>query len=264
MIKRFNLFIVTMTLSSMFVFSTTAISAENKPESTSQVANYKQTIDYDKFSDQLKIDVKDFSLKLLLANLATQSGVEVLFDDGAEEKISMILRSSNIEHGLKNILRGRNFLLRYDNNHDNKKIVTGVMVLPKNATDQRNAHRLLSMEKEGIHRAMANMSLEQISQIDAAKERWQARLDRLPPERRAKLETRIEKRVIARQKMKKKMEDREKKRQARKDKMAAKMKEKRDAAMQHLSDDEKARLAENAQQSRDQMRAQLLQQLENK
>jgi len=86
-------------------------------------------VSYDKASDRLSVVADDASLKMVLGRIAQQSGIEVLFDDKAEESVSLDVQSETLESGLKQILRGRNHMMRYGRNDQQQQMLIGVMVL---------------------------------------------------------------------------------------------------------------------------------------
>ena len=214
---------------------------------------------YNKLNDKLEINVTDISLKYLLTKLANESNLEVLFDDKAEENVSILLHSSNLLHGIKNILKGRNYSLHYDKNKQKQAVLTGLMVLPKNAINSKNARRLISLERQGVKNALKDMTMEQVGQINAAKERWQSRLDRLTPERRQALETRINNRVMSKAKHETRVQEKQdkfKQHQAKSQNYSSKH---REASLQHLTPDDRLALEQSGAQAREQMKTQLLQ-----
>ena len=70
-------------------------------------------IDYDKAADTLSLDVEKASLKTLLATIAMQSQIEVLFDERADREVTMQLEKRSLETGLENLLRESSYLFRY-------------------------------------------------------------------------------------------------------------------------------------------------------
>jgi len=180
-------------------------SQEQLPEKSDQAAaaasqpiDYATTaeINYDKASDQLNVVASQASLKSVLGRIAQLSGIEVLFDDAADEPLSIELKATSLEDGLKRILKGRNSSLRYTEDDKKNLLLVGVTVLPVGEQGTGNARQLLAIDDEAYYRARSQMTNAQLETMDKSAERWQARLDELPPEQRAKMEARLKERML--------------------------------------------------------------------
>jgi len=212
---------------------------------------------YDKSEDRLSVSGNNISLKLLLAKIAKQSGIEVMFDDAAEETVSFDIKSVSLEKGIKEILKGRNHVLNYTKDEQKNLLLVGVMVLPDGTSDNGRASALLDIDDEAYHRALSEMSLEQVEEIDRVNERWQARLEMLPAGQREAIKKRVNDRLV-----KKAMRDqrRAEKRKVRKQKSAeaeAKRQKSREARFEGMSDEERASNEQQGKVAREQMDAQL-------
>jgi hypothetical protein len=155
-------------------------------------------ISYDKATDHLSVTAEETSLKLVLARIAQLSGIEVLFDDQADEPLTISIESDSLEEGIKQILKGRNSMLRYSRDDKAQLMLLGVMVLPVGEYDSGRAKRLIAMDDEAYHRVKNELTHEQVQQMDRASERWQTRMNEMSPERREKLEKHINERVLKR------------------------------------------------------------------
>jgi hypothetical protein len=154
-------------------------------------------VDYDRLSDRVMVRAEETQLKLLLKQIAAQSGIEVMFDDMADETVSVELQADSLERGLKQLLKGKNYLLRYRDG--GQKFLIGVMVLPSGTEEggrRDKARRVVSMDDEAFLRARSYQpTLEQVRQRDLTLERWQTRLNELPAEKRQALLDRLDKRL---------------------------------------------------------------------
>lgn len=148
-------------------------------------------VGYDRASDELNVIVDSVSLKSVLGRIAQQSGIEVLFDELADGTVSFNIQSQPLEAGLKEVLKGRNHLMRYSRDDQHKLLLIGIIVLPAGEQDSGRARRLLAIETEAYYRASSQLSIQQSQQMDVANERWQARLSELPPENRQRLEKKV-------------------------------------------------------------------------
>jgi len=212
---------------------------------------------YNKTEDLLSVSGDKISLKSLLVKIAKQSGIEVMFDDAAEEIVSFDFETVSLETGVKNILKGRNHIFNYAKDEQGKLLLVGVMVLPDGTSDNARARALLDVDDEAYNRALSELSLEQVQEIDRVNERWQARFEMMSPAKQAAIKQRANERVL---KKIKREQQREEKRQARKKKSAeakARRQKKRDAQLEHLSDEERAEYERRGNEAREQMDAQL-------
>lgn len=193
--KRAGLNVLLPLLALFILAITTTVQADNVGSegvhTTPDKASHADVVHYDKANDQLTVVADAASLKWLLGRIAQQSGIEVLFDDLAEETVSIDIQSESLESGLKRMLKGRNHSMRYSRNQQQKLLLVGVMVLPVGQQDNGRAKRLLAMDDEAFYRARSQLSVQQVQQMDMANERWQVRLDELPPGYREQLEQKV-------------------------------------------------------------------------
>lgn len=217
-------------------------------------------VSYDKTTDQLSVTAQAVSLKLVLGKIALKSGIEVLFDDEADEPLTINIQSVPLENGVKQILKGRNHALRYDRNDKGKLLLIGAMILPAGGQDQERAKPLVAMDDEAYHRAKSQLSLTQVEKLDAVNERWQARLSELPPERLQKIEERTAERLLNEAKQKERRIKRREENKQERAKLEKERLERREARLQHLNPDERAAYEQRDKAAREEMRLKLLNQ----
>lgn len=185
------------TLPSLFaiilVFSPAAVTAE-------EPAN--PAIDYDKAADTLSLDVEKVSLKRLLATIAIQSQIEVLFDERADREVTMQLEKRSLEAGLENLLRESNYLFRYGKDEAGKHFLLGVRVLPKGESDSGNVQPLLHAAGEAFMNAKHNRQGMPQAESALYNQRWQARLAEMPSEVREKVTKHAQERLESTEKRK--------------------------------------------------------------
>jgi len=215
-------------------------------------------ISYDKATDHLNVTAVNASLKSVLTRIAKLSGIEILFDDQANGPVTINIKSDSLEAGLKHLLKGRNSVLRYSGNGQEKDLLVGVTVLPVGEQDTGRARRLLSMKTEAYDyarsaRDKSQLSLEQTRQVDIAAERWQARLSALPPERRAALEKKVKDRLTRKAKREQRQEEIRKQNATRDAAHKAEIQASREQALQNLSPEERASVEQRGKEAREQV-----------
>lgn len=145
-------------------------------------------VDYDQVNDTLSVEAKEASLKRVLTLVAMKSGVEVLFDERAEQPLSMTFENQPLKAGLENLLRQSNYAFRYSKADDGKMALVGVKVLP--AGEEGGEVVPLAHVAGGFfmhEKGNRMLSAEQIGQREEYNRRWQARINELPPEVREKV-----------------------------------------------------------------------------
>lgn len=215
-------------------------------------------VSYDKQTDQMDVAVEDSSLKSVLARLAQQSSIEVLFDDAADEKISVNVQANTLEDGLKQILKGRNSVMRYSRDSNKKLILVGVLVLPVGVANNGQAKSLLGMESEALSRARGEMTLDQMQKMDASTERWQARLNQLPAAKKEALVQRAEERFLKKVVAEKKRAERKQQSEKKRAEHTKKRELRREKSLQSLSPEQRAAFKEKGAASRKRMEEILL------
>jgi flagellar biosynthesis GTPase FlhF len=216
------------------------------------------TVSYDRQSDRLTVIAESASLKSVLARVAQLAGIEVLFDDRAEGTLSVNIQSESLENGLKHILKGRNSILRYSKNKQEKLLLVGVMVLPAGEQDSARAKPLVAMDDEAYNRARSQLTQEQVRQMDKAAERWQARMSEMSPERRAAMEKRVKKRLLKKQLSDQKQAEQRKQDQLKLEQAQAEQRAQREKALQKLDPETRDVLERRREAAHEQMRQQLM------
>jgi len=178
-------------------------------------------IHYDKQKDTLSINVDKIPLKQVLATIAIQSHIEVLFDDKADQTITMELEKRSLQDALKNLLRGTSYAFRYTRDSNNKALLIGVSVLPDgDAPDAKvgdaNPQPLLEVTGEVFMHAKNNrqLSIEEFARQETYNQRWQARLAEVPAHIREKAEQHARERLEAKDKKKVARQERREKKKA--------------------------------------------------
>jgi len=191
-----------------------------------------------------------------------QSGLEILFDDAAEDLISLSLQTVTLEKAIKNILKGHNVVMHYDNDANQKQFMTSITVLPRDKHDSRHAKRLLSLNSEAYNRSLSQLSQSDLNKIDLAKERWQSRLKNMSPQRRQEIEARVTKRIIADSNRKKKQAEKRAENKKRQERLTANHNRMQEQALQHLSPEQRAEIEQRNIDAHNQIKNQLLIQLD--
>jgi len=163
---------------------------------------------YNRSSNTLKLNVLNIELKQLLTTIAYKTGLEILFDDKANEKVSLTVKDQPLQQALKNILRGKNYSFHYSKTK-NQTLLTSLTVLPSNTNSKRDAFLLNKVSKEATLYTRQNLSLDQSNRLDIALERWNSRLARLNPEQKDSLEQNAIKRIKTEDTLNKRREERE-------------------------------------------------------
>ena len=216
------------------------------------------TVNYDKANDRLSVNADSVSLMSVLGRIAQKSGIEVLFDDQADETVSVDIQSESLEQALKRLLKGRNHSMRYSRDSQQKLLLVGVMVLPAGEQNSGRARRLMSIEHEAYYRASNPLSLEQQHKMDLANERWQARLSEFPPARREMLEKQVAARL---RKQAERDQRRAEKRKIDKQMSAQKKAERlkrREARYEGLDQEQRAAIEQRGNEAREHMKSILL------
>ena len=216
------------------------------------------TISYDKETDHLSVVAAGSSLKSVLGRIAQQSGIEVLFDDKADEAINIDIQANTLEQGLQSILKGRNSVLRYSKDAQDKVLLVGVTVLPVGESTSGNARRLMNTEEEAYQRARQELSSEQVDKINKASERWQTRLSEMSPEHRAALERRVNKRLLQQAKLRQHLEEKRKRGEQIAQEMKAKRQAEREANLEMMDPETRADVERRGALAREQIRVELL------
>jgi len=227
---------------------------KNKASKTSgQLESSAIIIEYDKVSDNLTLKAEAVSLKGVLSRIAKLSGIEVLFDDAAETSITVDIQSDTLETGLKSMLKGRNSALRYSRDDNDKLLLVGVTVLPAGMYGGGHAKRVKPLRMEAYDRAIT-LTLEQTQQMDLARQRWQARMSQISPEKLAKLEERVNARLLKEAVHKQRKAERKKLREERLAKIESRRKELKEKQLENLTPEQRAHYDQVRAEARERVR----------
>lgn len=258
---KFNLFLQRL-LALIAIGMMTAAQASAQAAAIAQEAAPVSIVSYDKANDFLHVSVEAVALKRVLGRIAKQSGIEVMFDDMADAPVSVDIKASTLEDGLKRILKGHNHMLRYSRDEQEKLLLIGVMVLPEGEQDTGRARRLVGMEDEAFYRARNQLSIGQVQQMDRSMERWQARMSELSPERRQRLEKKTAERIEQQLKANRLYAQRMKKIKQKEVERNERRLKQRELALKRLDPEQRAAFERDSQEARERMQV-ILQQNEN-
>ena len=240
------LYLIRSVLTLLMFVSATAVSAVE--------AEKLNKVFYDKGNDRLTVTVEDVSLRLVLSRISLSSGLEVMFDDAAEDVLTIDLQSNSLKDGLERILKGRSSIMRYSRDDKGEVILVGVMVLPTGVQDQGRAKRLVSVEDEAYYRAKSELTMEQYQQVNMAKQRWQARLDELPLKLREAMEKHVEEKLQVDAEQERREEEKRAKREKRDAKKLADREKKRNNILQAMDEEQRIEFERSGAAARENMK----------
>ena len=157
-------------------------------------------VTYDKATDRLSVGADMVSLKGLLARIALLSGVEILMDPEVEQPVSITLKDRPLEKGLKKIMQVLN--LRYAMIYQEKEgqdqsaepLLISMKIVPegKENNPHPNLVPVVDVNGEAVIRSLSRRPRRAGETVPTifgyAEERWQARLNRMPEEKRIRIE----------------------------------------------------------------------------
>ena len=150
-----------------------------------------QAVRYDAVSDRIAIQAQATSLTGLLAQISRQSGVEILIDPAVERPVTMDIKDQPLEQALEALTRGLNTVLVHDvrtlPGKGEQNVLVMVKLLPKGQTNTALLMPVLSPEAEAMLGAELR-NAQDARQGKLVNERRMARLEKLSPEKRDKLE----------------------------------------------------------------------------
>jgi len=155
---------------------------------------------YDKATDRLSVQAEMVSLKGLLARIALLSGVELLMDPEVEQQVSITLKDRSLEKGLKKIMQTLN--LRYAMIYQKKEgqgqsaepLLISMKIVPEGKENNPNLNfaPVVDVNGEAVIRSFSRRPRRDGQTTPPifgyAEKRWQARLDRMPEEKRNRME----------------------------------------------------------------------------
>jgi flagellar biosynthesis GTPase FlhF len=223
---------------------------------------------YDKATDRLSVGADMVSLEGLLARIALLSGVEFLMDPEVEQPVSITLKAMSLEKGLKKIMQTLN--LRYAMIYQKKEgqdqpaepLLISMKIVPEGKENNPNLNLapVVDVNGEAVIRSLSRRSRREGQTpppiFGYAEKRWQARLNRMPEEKRNRIEEDMKQRQ---EKRAARMEEVEKRRAERKKKVA-KHRARRQAAEEKLRASN-PELYELRKQQREEIRQQVMEDL---
>ena len=167
---------------------------------------------YDKATDRLSVGAEMVSLKGLLARIALLSGVEFLIDPEVEQPVSITLKDRSLENGLKNIMQTLN--LRYamiyqkeaGQDQSAEPLLISMKIVPEGKENNPNLilASVVDVKGEAVVRSLSSSKAPRggdqmpAAIFDHAKERWQARLNKMPEEKRERIVEHMQRRQAKR------------------------------------------------------------------
>lgn len=151
----------------------------------------RQPVRYDSETDRLTVDARSESLTSVLTRISRQSGVEILVDPAVERLVTVSIKDQPLEKVIGQLTRGLNTVMVYDlrslPGKGEQNVLVRVQLLPKGQTNTALLIPLLSPEAEAMLRADRQDTTG--TRVDnLVYERRMARLEKLPAEKRARLE----------------------------------------------------------------------------
>jgi hypothetical protein len=177
---------------------------------------------YDKATDKLSVQADMVSLDGLLARIALLSGVEFLMDREVERQVSITLEELSLENGLKKIMQALNlrYAMIYQKKEGQEPLLISMKIVPEGKENNPNLNLVpvVDVNGEAVIRSISGRPLRAGQTpptiFDYAQERWQARLNKMPEEKRRRIvehmNQRQEKRAARMEEMENRRAEREK------------------------------------------------------
>jgi len=214
-------------------------------------------VDYDNATDRLVVKAENVMLSQLLTQITYETGIEVIFDDEADIQFSTEVDKPSLEQGLKQVLRGTNYMMRYKRDQDQRLMLLGVLVLPEGESDTANARRLVGVQSEAYNQRKSDLSVQDYQAIDLAKQRWQERYAEFPEDLQAKLIDHVEKRMKREAARKLKREQRKQTRDAYNSKQKPRWENNRQKMLEPMSAAEREQFLQSREQARREVESRL-------
>lgn len=224
-------------------------------------------VSYDKSADQLSVRAEAASLKAVLGQVALQSGLEVLFDEAADGPLTITIQPGSLEASVKQLLRGRSNIMRYNKDNQGKSLLIGVVVLPAGQTDASRARPLLDPKDEAFRFATRQAASGKGQEVDGYvstgdrnDERWQARLAEMPEKLREQLAKHTTERQAHEQEREQQRQRRAEERAAERaesEAFRAKIRQKQQQRLDALDPETRSRFEQSGEQAREEIRRQL-------
>lgn len=223
---------------------------------------------YDKATDRLSVQADRDSLDGLLARIALLSGVEFLMDPKVEQPVSITLKDRPLEKGLKKIMQTLNlgYAMIYQKKEGQDQsagpLLISMKIVPKGMENYPNLNLVpvVDVNGEAVIRSLSGRPLRAGQTLptifDYAEQRWQARLNKMPQEKRKRIEENTKRRQ---EKQAARIEE-AKKRRAEREKKVAEHRARREAAEEELRASN-PELYELRKQQREEIRQKVMEEL---
>lgn len=181
-----------LVLSAFLLLNTAPIfAADSGVPAAAAILAVQQQVHYDRATDRLTLSVQDMSLTQLLAQISRQTGVAILIDPAVERPMTFSMQDQPLEAGLNKLTRGLSTVMIHDQRDvpgkGRQSMLTTVKLLPEGETNAALLRPVLSPEAEALLHAKGRDPASK-SGNDRVNERRAARLEKMTPEQRAKLE----------------------------------------------------------------------------
>ncbi len=229
------------------------------------VAVEKPVVIYDKETDKLSVKTENTPLKELLARIGLLSGVAFLMDPAAERPVSVRLKEQPLERGLKQIMTSHDlsYAMIYEHKEgqdpsSEEPLLIAMKVVPNGTGAGSNAKLVpvVDVNGEAVIRSFARRPPKEGQTLPSifgyAEKRWQARLERMSPEKRKQLEAKM----LERQERDAARLEKRKEKRAKREARQTEKKAERQAAEDELKESN-PELYEKRRQQREELRQQL-------
>jgi hypothetical protein len=157
---------------------------------------------YDKATDKLSVQADMVSLDGLLARIALLSGVGFLMDREVERPVSITLEELPLEKGLKKIMQDLNlrYAMIYEKKEGQEPLLISMKIVPEGKENIPNLKLMpvVDVNGEAVIRSSSGRPIRAGQMpptiFDFAEERWQARLNKMPEEKRKRIVERMNQR----------------------------------------------------------------------
>ena len=223
---------------------------------------------YDKATDRLSVQADKVSLDGLLARIALLSGVEFLMDTKVKQPVSITLKDSPLEDGLKKIMQTLNlgYAMIYQKKEGQEQsaepLLISMKIVPKGMENNPNLNLVpvVDVNGEAVIRSLSGRPLRAGQTLptifDYAEKRWQARLNKMPQEKRKRIEENTKRRQEKQAARTEEVENR----RAEREKKVAEHRARREAAEEELRASN-PELYELRKQQREEIRQQVMEEL---
>ncbi len=154
---------------------------------------------YNKATNRLSVQADMVSLEGLFARIALLSGVEFLMDREVERPVSITLEELPLENGLKKIMQDLNlrYAMIYEKKEGQEPLLISMKIVPEGMENNPNLHLtpVVDVNGEAVIRSLSGRPIRAGQKLptifDYAQERWKARLNKMPEEKRRQIEERM-------------------------------------------------------------------------